>query len=760
VLALRGMVMFPGILTRLSVGRPASLLALREAIDADKRLVLVSQRNATVDAPAPDDLYDVGVTVAIQGTRDRQDGRAVGVLVHGMARCRILEYTSQEPFLQARVEAYPDAPGDVPADLMKRVRELMRVGEDPAQAEALLEALPDEVGVDLMMAFGLDMPVADKQMLLEAPSREERYRMLVPVLEVEVQIAKAGERIRSRYALSQRQRREYLEGRQKELEGELKELTGEGADTDELSRRIDEADLPEDALQEARRELDRLRRIPPGSGEYSVAEDYLDWLLALPWHAATDAPVDLTEARRVLNGDHYDRDEVKERILEYLSVRKLRPSRQGALLCLVGAPGVGKTSLGRSVAEATGRVFQRIALGGTRDEAEIRGHRRTYIGALPGRIIRALRKAGVNNPVIQLDEIDKLGRGPMGAPTSALLEVLDPEQNAAFVDSYLAVPFDLSRIMFIATANTTATIPPVLLDRLEVMELPGYSTDEKLAIAERFLVPKQLAATGLDAECVEFTPDALELLVEEYTREAGVRGLEREIASLCRKMARDYISGRCCYRLVNAGLVGDLLGPPKYHRVRSERIGKPGVCPTLAVTGAGAELLLVEVLKVEGSGRLIVTGRVGEVLGESAQLVYSFFKASGAGLDASSIASSDFHIHFPGGGRPTEGASAGLPMALAFASALSGECLPEATAALGEVTLHGRLLPVDYLRERLAGAERAGIQRVLLPEANRAEAVAAQKAGRTAGVGLTFVCSLQEAVSLLLPTAQAAPASR
>jgi ATP-dependent Lon protease len=755
VVPLRDRVMFPGISTRLVIGRPRSLAALQKALEADGRLMLLAQREPSVEEPEAADLYNVGVVSTVRLTEERSDAGPRVVLVTGIERRRVEGYAQMEPYIAARTVPLPETQEEVPAELRTRVLDLVRAAGEQNQALLLSQVAPDAPGLDYYMASSLDLPSADKQALLSEPSVLNRYRMLVPVLEVEAQIARAGQKIRARYALTPRERRAYLEERKKEVEHQLADLAGETADLEDLRARVAAADLPAEARQEAERELERLGRMAPGTPEYSVAEDYLHWLVSLPWHASTDTVVDLAEAGRVLDRDHYDREEVKERILEFLSVRVLKPEREGALLCLVGAPGVGKTSLGRSIADATRRKFHRISLGGAHDEADIRGHRRTYIGALPGRIIRAMRTVGVRNPVLQLDEVDKLGAGLEGDPASALLDVLDPEQNAAFVDSYLGVPFDLSQVMFIATANTTATIPPALLDRLEVVELPGYSTDEKIAIAARHLVPKQLEANGLDKDRVEFSADAIEQLVEGYTREAGVRSLERQIAAVCRKMARDYLSGKCCYRYVNAALVTDLLGPAPHERMRGERVGRPGVCPTLALTLAGAELLLVEVLRVDGSGRLIVTGNVGQVLHESAELAWDFWKSFGRrlGLAAGLFRASDFHVHFPGSKQPPGDTSAGLPIALALGSVLMNARLPEGTAAAGEITLRGRILAVDNVRERLAGAARAGIDSFILPDANRGDVEAARKFKAAEGLEVTFVRTVQEALRLVLPAA-------
>ncbi|MGD2174493.1 MAG: LON peptidase substrate-binding domain-containing protein, partial [Candidatus Brocadiaceae bacterium] len=546
--ALRKMVMFPGIITVLRIGRPRSVAALEQAREGDGRLVLIAQRDAELDQPAPADLYEVGVICKVLQTVKEGAGGVYSALVEGLRCCRVREYLRQAPSLGVRIEPFPRAESAVPPDLRRSVERLFAATAGDSTALTRLQSLSDSVASDRAIAFSLELPVAEKQLLLEEQDAEQRYRMLVPLLEREKAITAEGQRIRRdrRYEVSQEDRRRYLEERKEEIEQRLAEMSDSVEGLDEIRERIERADLPPEVREEAERELAQLGRMPPGAPQYGVAMDYLEWLCEVPWNRSTEAEVDLNRAREVLDRDHYDREEVKERILEYLSVRRLRPKSEGALLCFVGAPGVGKTSLGRSIAQATGRRFHRVSLGGVRDEAEIRGHRRTYVGALPGRMIRALCSVGVNNPVLMLDELDKLQHGLRGDPVSALLEVLDPEQNRSFVDSYLAVPCDLSRVMFIGTANTTDTIPPALLDRLEVMELSGYSTDEKVAIARQHLVRKQLEATGLADARVEIDDEALELLVEGYTREAGVRSLERQIAALCRKLAREFVGGRTC----------------------------------------------------------------------------------------------------------------------------------------------------------------------------------------------------------------------
>lgn len=756
VIALRNMVTFPGVMAGLRVGRPRSRAALESAIAADGRVVLLAQKEADAEEPTAEDLYDVGTVSRIIARKETDEPGVFSVHVEGLRRCRLVSYTRETPAIIAEVEPLSDSEESVPDDLREEVRSLFSATDQGNAMLQMLGTMENPPPRDWAIAHVLDLPVEEKQRLLSTTDREQRYRMLLPVLRVEQQIEEAGRRLRgeARRSVTAEDRLDYLRMRKQQVLQELDEV-GESPDSElqDLRRRLQEADLPDEAEQEAERELARLERMPTGSPEYGVAVDYLNWIIDLPWSESSAAEINLEKACEVLDRDHYDRSKVKERILEYLSVRKLRPEREGAILCFVGAPGVGKTSMGRSIAEATGRRFHRVSLGGVRDEAELRGHRRTYIGALPGRIIRALRTVGVNNPVLLLDEVDKLQPGLRGDPTAALLEVLDPEQNAEFVDSYLAVAFDLSRVMFIGTANTTDTIPAALLDRMEVIELPGYTTAEKVEIARRYLVPKQVAATGLDEECVVFKNDALAVLVDRYTQEAGVRNLERHIASACRKLAREQMGGRRALWYLDAERVVDLLGPPKYQPNRLEKGGRPGICPTLAVSAAGGELLLVEAERLAGDGKLIVTGRAGPVLRESATLALALLKgrAERLGTEADTLRKSDFHVHFPAGAQPKEGASAGLPVALALVSLLMQRPVPEDAAAIGEITLRGRVLRVERIAERLAAAGRAGIRRIVVPERNRPNIESLGDKEYLAGVRLLYVRSLDDAVGALLP---------
>ena len=764
MLALRGTVVFPGASVRLRVGRRRSLAALEAAAAGDGRVVLVAQRRAETEAPSLDDLHPVGVIAAVRPGPELEGGKVRLIIADGLARCRLCAPAREEPFLAARVESLAGASAEVSSSLAGEVRTLFLSGPHREERTALLSVFPEAADVGFLIASQLDLSPDDAQALLSEPDAGNRYRMLLPVLRAEEQIARVGRDLwKQAVARAAGGRERHLRERKAAIERELGELSGRGADLQELRERVAAAGLSEEARAEAERELARMERTAPGQPEYGVAEDYLEWLTSLPWRRTETAEPDLRRARRILDRDHHDRDEVKERVLEYLSVRRLRRGRQGALLCLVGPPGVGKTSMGRSIAEATGRRFYRVALGGLRDEAEVRGHRRTYLGAHPGAILRAMRRVGVSNPVIMLDEVDKLGEGPMGDPAGALLEVLDPEQNAAFVDRYLAVGFDLSDVLFIGTANTALTIPGPLLDRLEVIELPGYTTEEKAVIARGYLVPRQVEETGLDPAGVAFDDEAVELLITHYTREAGVRELERQIAAVCRKLVRRGEGRASCPARVRRRLVADLLGPPPYLAEDWDRACRPGVCATLAVGDGGAELMFIEVLRVDGSGRLAVTGRVGAVLRESASLALGYWKARGErfGLAGDRFAQGDFHVHLPGGSAPKDGPAAGLPLALAFASRLFDRSLPPGLAALGEITLHGRVLPVGRIGERLAGARRAGISHVLLPERNRVEVESCRDRRPPEGLEITYVSSVEEALETALavvPQGRPAPA--
>ena len=757
---LRNLVVFPGVSAPLRVGRPASVSACEAARKRDSRLLLVAQRRRETSHPSPAELYGVGTVCEISISGSILEGGSLLVVAGGQWRAEILEYVQDSPHYEVKVRHLDDVPDSgVPDELRRTVNGLAieLLGGEGLQAreQSLIDAISEHVGSDNVLASVLDVDVAQKQSLLEERDARRRYERLAELLRVEVQVAKLGARIRAATErdTTDTERRRYLTERKEQIEEQLREFGDSTADYEHLQKRLAEAGLPPEAQKEADRELSRLIHMRPGTPEYGVAEDFLNWIVDLPWSKSTEEVLELTRAQGILDRDHYDREEVKERILEYLAVRKLSPQGRGQLLCLVGPPGVGKTSLGRSIAEATGREFYRISLGGVHDDAEIRGHRRTYLGALPGRIIQALCRVGVNNPVFMLDEIDKLARSIMGDPSAALLEVLDPEQNSEFVDNYISVPFDLSRIMFIATANTTATISSTLLDRLEVIKLPGYSTDEKTEIAARYLVPKQLEEHGLSADQLGIEKEALAAVVERYTRESGVRQLERQIASLCRKVARLKAGGSHYRRQIQKKGLAELLGPPRFAPPTLEESERPGLCLTPIASPNGGQLAVVEALRVEGRGRLVLTGRLGEVLGESAQTAFSFVKskADDLGLLPERLGGYDYHIHFSAANVPKEGTSAGLAVALALFSLLSDSPLPPKMAVAGEITLMGRVLPVGDLREKLVTAKRAGVVRLMIPEGNRSELGSRDLRVPAEGMELNYVDNVNGALLLALP---------
>lgn len=760
-IALRGMVIFPGVIVPLGVGRPFSLNALLYAREHNEQLVLVAQRSAGVELPTAEDLFDVGVVCEIQADQAEQVDQVVTVLVHGLWRCRIKRLALTEPFLRAVVEPFPDDPEPEPTELRARVRELFGVllAQKAEAGEGLVYAEPP-TGVEAEWAAGMELSISidDRQAILAERSPSARCERALALLGREQAVLVAAARLQEEQSgpMREQERQTYLQERKEQVQKALDEFSEGDRDVDELAELVSGAEMSTEARAQAEKQLRRLRSMPRSSPEFPVAMDYVEWLARLPWATSSAGPIDLAAAQQVLDEDHYGRGEVKERVLEYLAVAKLKPDRQGTLLCFVGAPGVGKTSFGRSIARATERVFHRISLGGVHDEAEIRGHRRTYVGSLPGRLIRALRTVNVNNPIFMLDEVDKLNVGFQGDPAAALLEALDSEQNHSFVDSYLGVPFDLSRIMFICTANTVATIPSALLDRLEVIRLSGYSIEEKTGIARRHLLPKQLAQAGLAAEAVELPDEVIELLAERYTRESGVRELERCIASLCRKVARDVAGGKADRIVLDVPAAGRLLGPPPHAAADADRPARPGLCATLALRAGGAELVLVDVQKAQGKGKLSVTGRVGDVLRESAVLAYDFVRCSADkfGLSGDEIARFDYHLHFSGAGGPTDGASVGLAIFAALLSVMRGEVLPADCAVIGELTLAGRVLEARDVVEKTAAARRAGIRMLVLPERDRKDLARRRPDAAPEGIELRYCNSVRDAVDALMPAAK------
>lgn len=728
VLPLRTTVVFPHMIAPLRVLRPSSVKLVDDCIVKDKFLVVVAQKDRRVEEPTPEDIYHVGTASIILKMQKFPDG-STRLICQGLARVRLEEFSQARPYMVARVKVLPEekAEGEEVTVLVRSVVSTFEqiaehLPQMPEELRTLVAETEDPGQLADLISIHLNIPVAERQQVLETTDITERLKLLAGILNRELRYLELGSKIESQVQseLSAQQREFFLRRQLEAIKKELGEADDRTVEVRELRQRIDQAHLPERAREVALKELDRLEKMHPSASEYTVSRTYLDWLIALPWNTVTEDNLDVAAARRVLDEDHYDLDEPKQRILEYLAVRRLKEDMKGPILCFVGPPGVGKTSLGRSIARALGRRFVRISLGGVRDEAEIRGHRRTYVGALPGRIIQSLRTAGSRNPVFMLDEVDKLGAGFQGDPAAALLEVLDPEQNSAFSDHYLEVPFDLSQVMFITTANVLDTIPPALLDRMEVLRLPGYTDEEKLAIARRFLVPKQLAEHGLRRSQCRFRVGALKEIIRHYTREAGVRNLEREIANICRKVARDFAEGKTAARSITKRNVAELLGPPRFRHQLVERRMEPGVATGLAWTPAGGEILFIESTKMTGKKGLILTGSLGEVMKESAQAALSYVRsrAEKLGLEPDFFDHCDLHIHVPAGQTPKDGPSAGITIAASLMSLLTGVPLDPRVAMTGEITLRGKVLPVGGIKEKVLAAYRAGVHTVILPAEN------------------------------------------
>jgi ATP-dependent Lon protease len=731
ILPLKETVVFPGSMTPLAIGQERSIQLVDEAVAKERTIALVTTRDSEVDARSADDLYGVGTEAEIHKMIRVPDG-TLRVLVQGQRRVRLERVLQEDPYLVGEFEELPDVEGS-----SKETEALARNVEALfGRIIALVPYLPDELSLAAanaddpsalanLVASVMRLKPEEKQELLEEANIEARLRKLTVILNRELEVFELGTKIQSQVQseMESSQREYFLRQQLKAIREELGEGDEQQAEIAELRAQIEEAKLPEEADRQARRELDRLAKLPPAAAEYGVIRTYLEWILSLPWNETTEDNLDLDHARKVLDEDHYDLEKVKERIVEQLAVSKLKRDLSGPILCFVGPPGVGKTSLGQSIARALGRKFVRISVGGVRDEAEIRGHRRTYIGALPGTIIRALRDAGSKNPVFMIDEIDKMGADWRGDPSSAMLEVLDPAQNSSFRDHYLDLPFDLSRILFICTANQLESIPPPLLDRMEIIRLSGYTEDEKLGIAKRYLVPKQLEAHGLTPGQVKISDNALRLVIREYTREAGVRNLEREIAALCRKAASEIAAGKRKSARVDERRVRTWLGRPRFYAETRKRTSDPGVATGLAVTPVGGDILFIEATAVPGEGRLLVTGQLGEVMRESAQAALSWVRghARDLGFDTDWFEGKDVHIHVPAGAVPKDGPSAGIAMATALVSLALGRPVSEDAAMTGEITLTGQVLPIGGVREKVLAAQRAGIRTVILPKENEGD---------------------------------------
>jgi ATP-dependent Lon protease len=734
VLPLRETVPFPETLTPLAIGQERSLQLVNDVLAGDRMLVMVASRDPEKDDPAPDDLYPVGVAGVVARMLKVPDG-TLRILVHGAQRVVLDEYVATDPYLVARVSEAPDqivaSPElealhrNVQATFSRIIEELPYL---PEELQVAVANLDDPAELAHLIAGALRISTEERQQLLEELSVLRRLRRLSEVLARELELVEIGTKIQTQVQseMDKGQREYFLRQQLKAIQEELGEVDETQAEVAELRERLEEAGLTEEARKQADRELDRFERLPPQAAEHGVIRTYLEWLASLPWSASTVDNLDLKHARRILDRDHYDIDRVKDRILEFLAVRKLKPDARSSILCFVGPPGVGKTSLGRSVAESMGRNFERISVGGVRDESEIRGHRRTYIGALPGTIIRALRDAGSNNPVLMIDEIDKMGADFRGDPSSAMLEVLDAEQNATFRDHYLDLPFDLSNVFFICTANQLDSVPPALRDRMEVIELAGYTHEEKREIAVRYLVPRQIERNGLGRSKIEFTEPALDQIIDGYTREAGVRNLEREIGSVCRKVAREFAEGtRRSKRTVRPKTVVELLGRRRFQPDVQRRTSEPGVATGLAWTPVGGDVLFVEATAYPGEGRLQVTGQLGDVMKESAAAALSYVKTAAESLDGRLpddwFATHDIHIHVPAGAIPKDGPSAGITMAAALASRVTGRPVLADTAMTGEVTLTGKVLPIGGLKEKALAAQRAEVRRLIIPRRNEAD---------------------------------------
>ena len=729
ILPLRNSVFFPGGVLPLAVGRQKTIALIKDAVRDEQVIGVVTQRRAEEEDPGAADLYTVGTVARIVKLLKMGEDN-YSLVVQGLARFRVLDLVQEAPYLKARIDPVEDRTSvdDVEVEalainLKKLAREVIELmPELPAAATELVESITHPGHLADLIAANVDVSIEEKQQVLETVDLKARMKLVLELLNRKREILKLSNKIDSavKGEMSKTQREYYLRQQLKAIKEELGELGEEEEELDELAERLKKAGLPPEVDKVAQKELNRLKSIPTASSEYTVARTYLDWIADLPWSKRTDDNLDIENARGILDADHYGLQKIKKRILEYLAVRKLKNDMRGPILCFVGPPGVGKTSLGQSIARATGRKFVRLSLGGVRDEAEIRGHRRTYVGALPGRIIQSMKKAGSINPVMMLDEIDKLGADFRGDPSAALLEVLDPEQNHSFSDHYLDVAYDLSKVMFVGTANLLDPIPGPLKDRMEILELPGYTFEEKVHIAQNHLIPKQLREHGLDPGAVAFDEKGLIKIIMAYTREAGVRNLERRIADVCRAIAVEVASGKVAAgsrRTVSESDLPDMLGPEKFWNETAERTEIPGVATGLAWTAAGGDILFIEATKMTGKGSLTLTGQLGDVMKESAQAALSYLrsKADSLGIPANFLEKTDIHIHFPAGSIPKDGPSAGVTILTALVSLLTGIRVRSDVAMTGEVTLRGLVLPVGGIKEKVLAAHRAGIKRVIIP---------------------------------------------
>ena len=728
VLPMSELVLFPRLIIPLALWEESAQRLIDDTLLKDKIIGILTSRQPATEVYTTENLYSIGTAAVILKMGKTQEG-AVRLLVQGLYRFRVEEIVDSEPYLQVRVTPITEGyEADLEIDgmvsglkgLFQKMSELSPYL--PTELGAMVQELEDPRVLADVAGGSLNVPKAEKQDLLETIDVKERLRKVLRLINREIEILELGKQIQAnvKTEMDKAQKDYYIREQIKALQRELGEGDERSQDMGDLQNRLLEAELPEAAFKEAERELNRLNRIPPSSPDHQVIRNYLEWMIELPWNKSTEDRLDLVEARKILDEDHYNLEKVKKRILEFLAVRKLKPDMKGSILCFVGPPGTGKTSLGKSIARALGRNFVRLSLGGVRDEAEIRGHRRTYVGAMPGRIIQSIRRAGSKNPVFILDEVDKIGADFRGDPASALLEVLDPEQNSSFSDHYLEVGFDLSKVMFITTANMLDTIPPALRDRMEVLQLPGYTEEEKIQIAYEYLLPRQLEAHGLQSEQLTIEPEAMRLVVADYTREAGLRNLEREVASLCRGVAREVAEGLLTSRTITAAEVPQYLGPAKFFRETALDHPEPGIATGLAWTPVGGEILFIETLKMPGNSHLKLTGQLGDVMRESVDAALSYIRARAPyiGVSEDFFKDTDVHVHVPSGAIPKDGPSAGVAMLTALVSLFSDRAVKKGLAMTGEITLRGHVLPVGGIKDKVLAAHRAGIKEVILPAQN------------------------------------------
>jgi len=773
VLPVRDTVLFPGAVLPLTVGRESSLALVNSLQSDDKLMGVVAQLDPRVEDPAAADLHKVGTLARVHKTVKMPNGNMV-IFLEGLQRIQIIELISLRPFLRAQVKPEPDVYGESDAELealQRNAQDLFRdvVSHSPQLSDDLQGAAAniDDPGrlSDFIAGTLPSLSTLLRQELIETPNVRKRLEMLIRELSKELEVLELRSKIHEQVQeqVSQNQREYLLREQMKAIQKELGESDDSTQEIDELRKKVEEAGMPAEAKKECERELKRLAKMTPASAEYMVSRTYLEWMTSLPWSKSSGATeIDIAKARDILDEDHYDLQKVKERILDYLAVKKIQPGMKGPILCFIGPPGVGKTSLGKSIARSLGRKFARIALGGMHDEAEIRGHRRTYIGALPGQIIQALKRTETNDPVMMLDEVDKLGRDFRGDPSSALMEVLDPEQNNSFRDHYLDVPFDLSKVLFIATANWMDPIPEPLRDRMEIIELPGYTSEEKLHIAHKYLIPKQATEHGLKVgEQIEFQDEGLQEIIHSFTREAGVRNLEREIATITRKQARKLAEGKTEKMVVTPEVVKEFLGVPKFRTEKEveERVKRPGVAVGLVWTPVGGDIIFIEATRMRGGKQFTMTGHLGEVMQESMTAALTWTRANSEryGIDPDFFRKQDIHIHVPSGAVPKDGPSAGAAMVTALVSLLTGRLVKDRLAMTGEMTLSGVVLPIGGVKEKVLGAKRAGIKEVLLPADNEPNVVADLTPDILGDIKITYVHTLDEVLEHALQKEPIAP---